>query len=262
MIVDKYRYPVFDARLEIAYRRLQERLGTLDDSYKNCPTRSFGSEARMAKFLQTSHQATPDLRSHEHVAFVRRPLDRFERRAPFEPIVYKFWKDFDCWQIDDEWIIKISSLFRREGATLRRHEIIKPRMGNVAGWAYVSPRDAWHWKDEIARIRDRSEMAPLLEAVAIYATFLVFHPLDDGNGRVARTLFHGNLRNRLRFSSPFLPLGPLIYRYEGYFTPAFRGMARSGNWTQFFELMHDLLEITCGLHDNIIQFKKALNHAR
>ena len=52
------------------------------------------------------------------------------------------------------------------------------------------------------------QLPPVAHAIAILFETLVVHPLQDGNGRLARLLFQGSLRRTLGLRSPVFPLGP------------------------------------------------------
>jgi len=60
--------------------------------------------------------------------------------------------------------------------------------------------------------RPRAGSHPFTHAVGIYFDMLLIHPLPDGNGRLARLLFQGALRQTIGLRAPILPLGPACAR--------------------------------------------------
>lgn len=75
---------------------------------------------------------------------------------------------------------------------------------------FVAPEQVRARFDRLLRRLNESEpkLHPLLHAIAIYYETLLIHPLNDGNGRLARLLFQVSLRQTIGLRAPILPLGP------------------------------------------------------
>lgn len=64
-------------------------------------------------------------------------------------------------------------------------------------------------------------LPPLLAAIGVLFEFLILHPFQDGNGRLARLLFQGALHQSIGLSLPVAPLGPAFGRNRARVIAAF-----------------------------------------
>ena len=241
----RFTLPECSPHLTERYCELESVVTSLNRYYENAVWRSYGSEVRASGLLQTVSLHDERIATHPRISYRAPSLATFQERLCSEPVLVERWEQFLDWQVNPEWAIEMGSKLLGEVAQFRNNEIVKPRMGHVAGWKYINVENSRLWHPELKNVRARRSFPPLLEAVILYAVFVIFHPLKEGNGRVARAIFHGNLANRGVISAPFLPLGPMIYHYGNSFTPAFRGMAQDGRWEEFLQFMLDLIELCC-----------------
>ncbi len=79
--------------------------------------------------------------------------------------------------------------------------------------------------------------AELIKAVWAMAAFLAIHPLDDGNGRVSRSLFVILLAKARIIDSTSLPIGPLAYLSQGVFEIAARRIMYHRNMDYMLTLL-------------------------
>lgn len=68
------------------------------------------------------------------------------------------------------------------------------------------------------------------QAFVAMAMLLSIHPLDDGNGRLARAVMQAVLAKRGILHGPVLPLGPVIKLNDYVHAGAFRAVALHGDW--------------------------------
>lgn len=81
---------------------------------------------------------------------------------------------------------------------------------------FADPKSrARHFERMLTSITRRGPgAAALIRAVKVYFTTVVYHPLQDGNGRAARALFQCVLKTDLAIDSPIFPLGPFLERHK------------------------------------------------
>lgn len=254
---DKFVLPHKEDASVSDFAAIEGKARELSAHYETKPWESFGNEIKSALLLSAKLVPEIDLGRRKSYIYDLPSLDRFYLRPSLEPIVYSSWSKLREWSIDDEWVLKTAKCLLGRAAHFRSDPIIKPRMGPVAGWQYMAPEEARQWRDAVEAVRNNANLPPVAEACAAYAAFAIYHPLKDGNGRIARALFHGVLANRLDLSAPIIPLGPAIYHYGHHFTYGFRQLALNGNWRDFFELMHLILANCCEMTTII---KRGISH--
>ena len=80
---------------------------------------------------------------------------------------------------------------------------------------------------------------------------VLYHPLDDGNGRVARSLFHASLRRRDQVDAPFLPLGPSFYSASYLKLGLLRRLSQIGDWEAYLDGVHPIVEFAISLQEHV-----------
>tara|TARA_R110000868_G_scaffold402710_1_gene679192 strand:+ start:12964 stop:13638 length:675 start_codon:yes stop_codon:yes gene_type:complete len=184
-------------------------------------------------------------------AFEAPQLDRFLIRPGIEPIVYTSWQRFSAWQIDQHWIEQVAALLTGTNRKMRSARVDKSAICGLAPMRYARLDDIPFWPEAIAAIQNCKGLTPVQEAVLTHATFVLYHPLDDGNGRVARSLFHASLRRRDQIDAPFLPLGPSFYSASYLKLGLLRRLSQTGDWDAYLDRVHPIIEFAISLLEHV-----------
>ena len=216
----------------------------LNRRYASAPWECFGNEARSSLLLRAGLPVPTLIDDHTPADFKEPDLARFLVRPSLEPIVYSSWNRFIAWNIDNSWAVTVSEHLSGSRRRPRSVAIDKPPAFNLPPMAYARLEDAKHWLAAIDIIRHVPGLTPLQEATLIHATVVLYHPLDDGNGRLARALFHALLCNRSKIDAPFLAIGPIFYKLSFYILKAIRDLSNSGNWQSYLDDFFCILDIS------------------
>lgn len=108
---------------------------------------------------------------------------------------------------------------------------------------YAPFQTAGLWLEACCLARNRSELGPLETASLVHAIVILYHPMNDGNGRLARAMFHGALRNRAGIDAPFLALGPISYVLSYHLLVLTRTLSQSGDWATYLHGVYDVIRI-------------------
>lgn len=162
-------------------------------------------------------------------------LGRFLVRPSAEPIIYSSWNRFTEWRIDEAWALATVGLLDGGGRGRRGATAGNPAYLGLPAMTFAPLDAAGHWVEALDAIRRCPALSPLQEAALMHATLILYHPLDDGNGRLARVLFHASLGSRAAIDAPFLALGPVTYRMSFYNLGLTRHLSDSGDWPAYLD---------------------------
>jgi hypothetical protein len=221
---------------------LERRLQILNVRYQRAPWRCFGNEARAALFFRAGLHCKIDSSFAEPTDYKHPALACFLTRPSIEPIVYSSWHRFESWDMDDAWALEITSALTGRKAEHRRRSEGKPPFGDLPAMMYAPLNDSGLWIEASRAVRDRLDISPLKAATLIHAIVILYHPMSDGNGRLARALFHGTLRNRAGIDAPFLALGPISYKLSYHLLRLTRELSQSGDWAGYLHGASRIIE--------------------
>ncbi len=225
------------------WRALGRRLESLNCRYERAPWRCFGNEARSALFFRAGIYVSMDPTLAGPVDYQRPSLDRFLIRPSIEPVLYSNWHRFDSWDIDSAWAIDLVSILSGRKARHRCRSVGKPPFGDLPAMKYAPLQQATLWPEAVGAIRNRTDLTSLQAAVLVHAIVILYHPMDDGNGRLARAMFHGTLRSLAGIDAPFLPLGPVSYMLSYYLLALTRRLSQSGDWAAYLDGAYALMAV-------------------
>ena len=139
------------------------------------------------------------------------------RRPPGELAAWRLWRLLERGPLRREDIAALSRLLGGPAA-LRTKPLATTPLASGERSSYLPPERIPERLDRLlARLADpHPGLPPLLHATGIYFETLCIHPLPDGNGRLARLLFLGALRQTLGLAAPLVPLGPAIALHRAH----------------------------------------------
>ena len=225
------------------WEALDRRLERLNARYARAPWRCFGNEARSALLFRAGVHLPVDQAFVGPTDYPQPSLDRFLIRPSIEPIIYSNWHRFDSWNIDDPWALDLTAALIGRKAGHRLHSAGKPPFGDLPAMAYAPLDQAGGWLEAVNAARHRSDLTPLRAAALIHAIVILYHPMDDGNGRLARAMFHGALRSLAGIDAPFLSLGPVSYILSYYLLGLTRRLSQSGDWAAYLDGAYHVMAI-------------------
>lgn len=238
-------------RHALDWRSLEDRIVRLTEQYRHSPWRCFGNEAKCALLLRAGLRVPGSLDFSVPAGFEAPQFDRFLVRPCIEPIVYTNWQRFSAWQIDQRWIKRAAALLTGTSSKMRSASVDKPAICGLAPMRYARLDDIPSWPEAIEVIHSCEDLTPVQEAVLTHATFVLYHPLDDGNGRVARSLFHASLHRRDQVDAPFLPLGPSFYSASYLKLGLLRRLSQTGDWEAYLDGVHPIVEFAISLQEHV-----------
>lgn len=168
------------------------------------------------------------------------PLERFLARPAAETILARFWPEMTG-KLDRRLAERIVGAL--VGAPVLPRDEIARSVQNLSGRRTVyAPRGhANAWIDRI-NAAESDGWSPFTLACHAYAETALSHPFADGNGRLARALFHRALARRGVVRAPLLPMGPLIYRHHRVVIAALVTLGTVGDWRPFYAVMSAICE--------------------
>lgn len=238
-VTSRYRYEGLGGADWLSSER---RLAELNVRYARSPWRSFGKEAQCALLLRAGFPILPSSPDLAPPSFSRPDVGRFLSRPSAEPIIYSSWNRFTAWEIDNPWALSIAALLTGGNRRLRRVDLNKPDFLGLPPMLYAPLDRAGDWLQAVRAIQRCSGLTPLQEALLIKGTVELYHPLDDGNGRLARTMFYASLGNRSAIDAPFLALGPIIYQMSFQLLGINRTLSNSGDWNAYLDSYHCVID--------------------
>ena len=138
-------------------------------------------------------------------------------RPPSEVAAWRLWALLDGGAVSAADITELS-VHMGGGGGVRSRPAAATRRPSGERIAFLAPDKVPGRLDSVLRrlAEPRPALSPLLHATGIYFDFLNIHPLPDGNGRMARLLFQGALKQTLGIGAPVAPLGPAVALYRGH----------------------------------------------
>lgn len=165
-------------------------------------------------------------------------------RPAIEAPLLAHWSALETRNISKAGLQQIVSLTRGQSATWRRGEANgRHQSGEDVHFPSQNGEEFVSYCHEVFSRNAESNIGCYL-----YASAIVTHPFDDGNGRLARMMFASQTANGLEWFTSRLPLAPYLYLNERALT---RGL-------QAFVDDNDLLPIISALHRTVVQSIKAM----
>lgn len=224
------------------WNALEAEILSLNNLYAQAPWISFGNESKIALLLKSNclkRIKIIDSRRNTQVDIPK--VDDFFKRPAIEPIAYSSWLRFISWDLDNEWFIKTASLLTCERSKFRDFTLIKQPGAGLPGMKFAPHQVVRQWLSSINSVRAEQCLHPLKEAACALAIVILYHPLDNGNGRLSRVIFHAVLCNRIGIDAPFLALGPTAYNLAYRHARMIQNLALSYDWNAYFEEFYDWL---------------------
>ena len=233
------------------WARLERRLEELNRSYARAPWKCFGNEARCALLSRVG--LFDDLYARFPAPPGHRPpsLEIYLTRSCVEPIVYSSWPRFVSWDISPAWALDTTGMLIGRRATARSTQLQDAAFGELPSMVFAPVSEASNWLDAILQLRERGDLGAIQEALIVYALVLIYHPMADGNGRLARALFHGSLCHRLGMDAPFLAVAPVIRSTAFHHMKVLRELSHSHDWDDYLNKFHDFVDLALAVQEFI-----------
>ncbi|MNQ06735.1 Fic/DOC family protein [compost metagenome] len=223
---------------------LQELLEVDQRTYARSPMRCFGLEARVVHFLTEGEGPIQGVNPRKILI-----------RPSVEPIIFSYWNRFKKWSIDDDSVLSLAGCLC--GREIKYRTSIAASLPNDI-WEsalYPSPDIAGNWLSSLPTPREDSQILEGLSAAFhVLASFVCYHPLEDGNGRVGRALFQGALARCLGLSSPMLAVTPLVCFNAAAVIRGHRRLGAEGDWTEFVQAYHIILRDSLLYHKRVEEY--------
>lgn len=216
-----------------------ERLLEIDAAvYARCPEQTFGLEAKAAYILTDSGRSSL---KHNPKAFWIRP-------AP-EPPILSYWDAFKSWSLDDHSVCELASCLYGRPVAYRTAPSTSNADDKGFKRGYPPASEAALWLETMADPpRHCSVSEGLAAAFYAMATFVLYHPFADGNGRFGRALFQGTLARCVDLKTPMLPIGAFSYASGDILLQAWIQLAQTGSWKPFVAGYSDILRQILTFH--------------
>jgi hypothetical protein len=184
--------------------KLSVMLGKLDLSLSD-PVASIGMEQRVAMLAlrrgEIENHKLDDACSAKYQALLLRP--------PIEPIFYAFRKQINLRSIDsDNTDNLVSALLGYKCRKRTGRSFGSSIYGNVE---FDSEDYVEKWQNSLNSLKFDASMN-IFHAICGYATTIICHPYEDGNGRLARVIMIMYLNFCIGAEYPIIPISPSLYR--------------------------------------------------
>lgn len=172
-------------------------------------------------------------------AGARAPLMRFQSRPSSERVLDAHWMELAGSPISaalsDMLVADLTGFPARARGLVARSSLNRQGVRTV----YVGPDIAMGWRDRVLAF-EQSGPDPMLSAAYAYAEVALCHPYADGNGRLARAIFHRGLAVAGVIGGPVVPLGPLIYANHRAVIAALVTLGVDRRWRPFLDVLNGL----------------------
>lgn len=149
---------------------------------------------------------------------------------------------FARWDLTERDLLDLAALLNGGSVTLRdkRGHILPETDGVFA--VFPAGMEA---RKSLRRVLDAEGLYDCAWTFALYcyADIVLSHPLNDGNGRLARATFIGALIRRGVIVTPGLPLGLAGYLCRPALSSALRRLGTSGDWSGYARFMRRLVQL-------------------
>lgn len=192
---------------------LEEEIMRLDESFSRLPHLTYGAEIRLAgafvngalpvEGFKIAGRASPTIN-------IPSPRRLFAR-PPVEPVAHFYQSHRELLHQDQKTIEDIASRLYGAPRTYRTKSVASRRDRRGIKTVYT-PVESMASQLETRANRDVGVIGTRLGwAIHRLVDFMSIHPLEDGNGRVARCLFLLDLAEQLGLATPCIPLAPIYY---------------------------------------------------
>jgi hypothetical protein len=211
------------------------------------PTATIGLELRLAYALsvgQLSRTAWPDF---EHA-----PLRKIFYRPALEPILLSYWPKLQNWPLTPQTIVDLAQILTQKSVGFATGQMITRAFdSDNACIGYEPPPLRANWLADIHKACNFITH-PLDCAAYAYARTLFAHPLQDGNGRLARAFFYAVLAHRGVLLAPVLALTPLCMLYCVEQARTMAALTQTQDWNTYFSDLRTQLMTGCALLKELV----------
>jgi hypothetical protein len=195
----------------------------------------FGLELRTTYAVLQDH--TPV--SGADNAYWREKTAFLYRRPAVEPIMLSFWKRHRDHRLDAVSAVQVATLLTGRSLGFRHTGAVGRSARGSVRFEPVEVARTW-----LPSIQDLQLKAPMISdwPVYVYARTIMAHPLEDGNGRLARLLFAATLAAQLRLERPCIAFSPSFYRYAEGLSAAITTLSRTGDWLPVTTMLRVVVE--------------------
>lgn len=238
---DRFLAIASDATLQARVREAAGRFPTA--------TLSIGNELRLAHAM-ASGAFKPELEMAPlEPAALGHMLRRSLLRPAVEPVLSALWHRLMAPSIEMVPVTTLASSLLGARAALRKRGEIGPQ-GPVEGVQMLfepAERTAeWlPWINAALALPQGGLATP----AALFAGTILFHPLIDGNGRLARALFQLGLARAFGLSAPSIPLTPIFYLLSPGLNKALLTLSRTGETADLKEALTGIVHTACDAVD-------------
>lgn len=182
----------------------------------------------LARQLMVSRRAAPA------------PYQRFLGRAPAEPIIRSRWSQLISPSLNEDQCGELATALGGPGTVFRQGMVGSGRDLSGRRSVYPRPAVAHGWLTRIKQ-HESEAISPLARSFYAYAETAISHPLNDGNGRLARAMLYRALGAEGILSAPLLPLGPLIYANTSQVIEGVVRLGTQGDWAPLAGVLEGLI---------------------
>ena len=226
-----------DATLQARVREAADRFPTLG--------RAIGNELRLAHAMASGAFAPEPAMETLSRSALGHMLRRSLLRPASEPMLSALWPQFMGERIQIDAVLALASGLLGGRAVLRTRGEIGPEGPVEGAMMLFEPPErvaAWlPWMNEALKFPAGGLATP----AALFAGTILFHPLVDGNGRLARALFLLGLARTFGFSTPSIPLTPIFYLLSPGLNKALLAFSRAGEARALGAALAAVTEAAC-----------------
>lgn len=216
-------------RMLDAVKRLEDRQAEL--------TECFGLELRWAYDIGDGKKDLSLLDARlvrDHSVKDTRGMRQLFLRPVVEPILLSFWDQFQAGKpLGPDWI-KLAQLLTPL-VPLRSGKISTNKYPNGSFTEFPDPDQIQGWASQLDDVFC-SEIDPVTKGFIMHAVAVTCHPLEDGNGRLARAAFWAGL-SQAGVRSPVLPIAPLVFQNPNWLASAHRRLSITDDWQEYCSAM-------------------------
>ena len=172
-------------------------------------------------------------------------------RLSFEAIIYSYWQLFAEDKLTPGHVRDLAAVLGGHAGKTRKHTA---RSGSVElGHKYFEPPPSENWAEDLLALA-RNFDDPITSALVVCGAVIIRHPLEDGNGRLARALLWSRLSLMDEVHGPLAALNFVGSVNPAWVSRASTTLGKDGDWAGFASLYLAMLNYAAELTLRLCDF--------
>lgn len=169
----------------------------------------------------------------------RRSLTTLFLRPAVEPVILTLLRN---WHVDQRFPWRRLGQILNPAAPIRRGPLNTTKWPNGSYCVYPYTSRNHQWEDDLEEVLALS-LPSFVRGLLLYGLIVAHHPLEDGNGRLARAAIWVSLFKDSQNVFPCIPIAPCFLTNPSWFESCCRALAVTGDWESYIERALQLVSV-------------------